>query len=102
MHVIMKLTYRGHSTQRYIYSITLGHYIRTCKICPFILTGSHCILTYICIIHVCILGNDEIIYVASNSGGGYTSRVFDNNLGSVDTFILDGIYIYADKVSIYY
>lgn len=52
------------------------------------------------IVHVCIPGNDEVIYVATNSGGGYTSRVFDNNLGSVDTFILDGVYIFADKVSI--
>ena len=61
---------------------------------------SHTIVNLCIIKHVCIAGNDETVYVATNSGGGYTSRVFDNNLGSVDTFILDGKYIFADKVSI--
>ena len=39
-----------------------------------------------------------MFYVASNSGSGYTSKLFDRNLGHFDSFILDGSYIFAGQV----
>ena len=55
---------------------------------------------YICV-YVCTPGdNDRLIFVAKNFGGRYRSRVFDNDLGYVSTFLLYGNYIFADKVSI--
>lgn len=45
-------------------------------------------------------GNDRIIRVAQNTGTGYTNKVLDDNLGYIYTFILDGSYIFTDKVRI--
>ena len=69
----------------------------------YILTGSmhrtvSVLNTYIFYGHMYISGNNRIIYVAKNSGSGYSSRVFDDNLGYIFTFILDGSYIFTDKV----
>ena len=79
----------------YIYTEKFSFYFD--RFCCIIVVRRYIVRT---IVHVCIPGNGEIIYIATNSGRGYTSRIFDNSLGSVDTFILDGIYIFADKVSI--
>ena len=38
--------------------------------------------------------------MATNFGGGYTSAVFDNNLGYTTNFVLDGTFIYIGKVRV--
>ena len=47
---------------------------------------------------LCISVNNRVFHVASNSGSGYTSQVFDCNLGHFDSFVLDGSYIFAGQV----
>ena len=54
--------------------------------------------TYVFYGHMYISGNNRIIHVAKNFGSGYSSRVFDDDLGHIFTFILDGSYIFADRV----
>lgn len=56
-----------------------------------------CIRTYI---RMFLLDNEWRLYVANNHGDGYVSRLFDNNLGYFYTFLVDGDYIYADRVRI--
>ena len=47
-----------------------------------------------------IILDDRIIYVAYKTGSGYASRVLDPDLGYVYTYVLDGQFIYADKVRV--
>lgn len=42
--------------------------------------------------------NDRILHIAQNFGGGYTSKVFDSNLGLAARVIFDDNYIFAAKV----
>ena len=46
------------------------------------------------------LGNNRLFYVANNPGGGYVSKLFDNNLGHFYAFLVDDDYIYANRVRI--
>ena len=48
--------------------------------------------------HLCVPDNNRMFYIASNSSNGYTSQLFDRNLGYFDSFILDGSYIFAGQV----
>ena len=52
----------------------------------------HCVLF--------ILDNTRVLYIATNYGGGYVTKLFDPDLGYFYSFILDGDIIFASKVRI--
>ena len=41
-----------------------------------------------------------MLYVATNYGGGYVSKLFDPDLGYFYNFILDGDFIFVSRVRI--
>lgn len=99
-----------HSIPHWITFTLLLHYfdyvlawIRLILDIIYIITGSmhrtvRVLNTYVFYGHMYISGNNRIIHVAKNFGSGYSSRVFDDDLGHIFTFILDGSYIFADRV----
>ena len=60
-----------------------------------------CICMYACVFIIIYFIDDRIVYVMyKDPKAGYVRKVFDPKLGYVSSFLIDGGYIYADRVRI--